>query len=148
MLETARPSAYKAVVNFAMMLAYWQIARLIVENEQNSENRAEYGKKVLDGVAERLTADFGQGFDARKLRQMHQFDLLFSKWDVMRPILSWIYYRLLPSVGNEDVRNWYMNESTAENWLSRQLERQISVLYYDRMLLSTVKQSTKLDKKI
>ena len=64
-LETARQSAYKAV-NFAMVQAYWQIGRLIVEDEQNGENRAEYGKKVLDSLAERLTADFGKGFDAQR----------------------------------------------------------------------------------
>ena len=143
-LETARQSAYKAV-NFAMVQAYWQIGRLIVEDEQNGENRAEYGKKVLDGLAERLTADFGKGFDARELRRMRQFYLLFSKWDAVRPELSWTHYRLLLRVENEDARNWYMNESAAENWSSRQLERQISVLYYDRMLLSADKQSTKTD---
>ena len=143
-LETARQSAYKAV-NFAMVQAYWQIGRLIVEDEQNGENRAEYGKKVLDGLAERLTADFGKGFDARELRRMRQFYLLFSKWDAVRPELSWTHYRLLLRVENEDARNWYMNESAAENWSSRQLERQISVLYYDRMLLSADKQSTQAD---
>ena len=143
-LETARQSAYKAV-NFAMVQAYWQIGRLIVEDEQNGENRAEYGKKVLDGLAERLTADFGKGFDARELRRMRQFYLLFSKWDAVRPELSWTHYRLLLKVENQDARNWYMNEAAAENWSSRQLERQISVLYYDRMLLSADKQSTKTD---
>ena len=143
-LETARQSAYKAV-NFAMVQAYWQIGRLIVEDEQNGENRAEYGKKTLDGLAERLTADFGKGFDARELRRMRQFYLLFSKWDAVRPELSWTHYRLLLRVENEDARNWYMNESAAENWSSRQLERQISVLYYDRMLLSADKQSTQAD---
>ena len=100
-LETARQSAYKAV-NFAMVQAYWQIGRLIVEDEQNGENRAEYGKKVLDGLAERLTADFGKGFDARELRRMRQFYLLFSKWDAVRPELSWIHYRLLLKVENQD----------------------------------------------
>ena len=143
-LETARQSAYKAV-NFAMVQAYWQIGRLIVEDEQNGENRAEYGKKVLAGLAERLTADFGKGFDARELRRMRQFYLLFSKWDAVRPELSWTHYRLLLRVENEAARNWYMNESAAENWSSRQLERQISVLYYDRMLLSADQQSTKED---
>ena len=100
-LETARQSAYKAV-NSAMVQAYWQIGRLIVEDEQNGENRAEYGKKVLNILAERLTADFGKGFDARELRRMHQFYLLFSKWNAVRPELSWSDYRLLCRVENED----------------------------------------------
>ena len=143
-LTTARQSAYKAV-NFAMVQAYWQIGRLIVEDEQKGEARAEYGKKVLAELANRLTSEFGKGFDARELRKMRQFYLLFSKWDAVRPELSWTHYRLLLRVENQDARNWYMNEAVAENWSSRQLERQISVLYYDRMLLSADKQSTKTD---
>ena len=86
-LETARQSAYKAV-NFAMVQAYWHIGRLIVEDEQNGEARAEYGKKVLEELARRLTADFGKGFDARELRKMRQFYLQFQKWDAVRPELS------------------------------------------------------------
>ena len=93
-LATARQSAYKAV-NFAMVQAYWQIGRLIVEDEQKGEARAEYGKKVLAELANRLTSEFGKGFDARELRKMRQFYLLFSKWDAVRPELSWTHYRLL-----------------------------------------------------
>ena len=145
-LETARQSAYKAV-NFAMVQAYWQIGRLIVEDEQNGEARAEYGKKVLEELARRLTADFGKGFDASNLRYMRLFYQAFPKCDALRHELSWTHYRLLLRVENRDARDWYMNEAVAENWSSRQLERQISVLYYDRMLLSADKQSTKTDAK-
>ena len=143
-LETARRSAYKAV-NFAMVQAYWEIGRLIVEDEQKGEVRAEYGKKVLEELARRLTAEFGKGYDARELRKMRQFYLQFQKWDAVRPELSWTHYRLLLRVENQDARDWYMNEAAAENWSSRQLERQISVLYYDRMLFSADKQSTRND---
>ena len=143
-LETARQSAYKAV-NFAMVQAYWQIGRLIVEDEQKGEVRAEYGKKVLAELADRLTSEFGKGFDASNLRYMRLFYQAFPKCDALRHELSWTHYRLLLRVENQDARNWYMNEAVAENWSSRQLERQISVLYYDRMLLSADKQSTKTD---
>ncbi len=143
-LESARKSAYKAV-NFAMVQAYWQIGRLIVEDEQNGEARAEYGKKVLDELAKRLTAEFGKGFDASNLRYMRLFYKAFPNCDTLRHELSWSHYRLLLRVDNPAARDWYMNESVAENWSSRQLERQISVLYYDRMLLSADKQSTKSD---
>ncbi|MBR4253754.1 MAG: DUF1016 family protein [Lentisphaeria bacterium] len=145
-LETARQSAYKAV-NFAMVQAYWQIGRLIVEDEQKGEVRAEYGKRVLAELAERLTADFGKGFDASNLRYMRLFYQAFPKCDALRHELSWTHYRLLLRVENLDARDWYMNEAVAENWSSRELERQISVLYYDRMLLSADKQSTKTDAK-
>ena len=145
-LETARQSAYKAV-NFAMVQAYWQIGRLIVEDEQKGETRAEYGKKVLEELAKRLTADFGKGFDASNLRYMRLFYQAFPKCDALRHELSWTHYRLLLRVENRDARDWYMNEAAAENWSSRQLERQISVLYYDRMLLSADKESTRTDAK-
>ena len=145
-LETARQSAYKAV-NFAMVQAYWHIGRLIVEDEQKGEVRAEYGKRVLAELAERLTADFGKGFDASNLRYMRLFYQAFPKCDALRHELSWTHYRLLLRVENLDARDWYMNEAVAENWSSRELERQISVLYYDRMLLSADKQSTKTDAK-
>ena len=145
-LETARRSAYKAV-NFAMVQAYWQIDRLIVEDEQNGEARAEYGKKVLEELARRLTAEFGKGFDASNLRYMRLFYQAFPICDALRHELSWTHYRLLLRVEKAEAREWYMNEAAAENWSSRQLERQISVLYYDRMLLSADKQSTKTDAK-
>ena len=145
-LESARKSAYKAV-NFAMVQAYWQIGRLIVEDEQNGEARAEYGKKVLDELARRLTAEFGKGFDASNLRYMRLFYKAFPNCDTLRHELSWSHYRLLLRVDNPAARDWYMNEAVAENWSSRQLERQISVLYYDRMMLSADKQSTRTDAK-
>ena len=143
-LETARQSAYKAV-NFAMVQAYWQIGRLIVEDEQNGENRAEYGKKVLEELAQRLSAEFGRGFDTSNLRYMRLFYKAFPICDALRHELSWTHYRSLLRVENKEARDWYMNEAAAENWSSRQLERQISVLYYDRILLSQDKQSTRSD---
>ena len=74
-LDAARERAY-AAVNFAMVEAYWEIGRSIVE-EQGGKERAEYGEALLQGLAERLTADFGKGFDARELRKMRQFYLSF-----------------------------------------------------------------------
>ena len=71
-LQSARQTAYKAV-NFAMVQAYWQVGRLIVEDEQNGKTRAEYGKKVLDDLAERLTAEFGKGFTVTNLKYMRSF---------------------------------------------------------------------------
>ena len=127
-LEAARKSAYKAV-NFAMVQAYWQIGRLIVEDEQNGENRAEYGKRVLEELAKRLTADFGKGFDASNLRYMRLFYKAFTNCDALRHELSWTHYRLLLRVENQDARNWYMKEAAAENWSSRQLFASKYLLY-------------------
>ncbi len=71
----ARQTAYKAV-NFAMVTAYWNIGRLIVEDEQQGSTRAEYGKAVLADLSVRLTEEFGKGFDERELRRIRQFYLV------------------------------------------------------------------------
>lgn len=135
-LVTARRTAYKAV-NFAMVTAYWNVGRLIVEDEQQGNTRAEYGKAILADLAKRLTDEFGKGFDERELRRIRQFYLVFPKWDALRPELTWTHYRLLIRVQNEQARLWYMNEAAEQTWSSRQLDRQISVLYYERLLSST-----------
>ena len=143
-LQKARQTAYKAV-NFTMVQAYWQVGRLIVEDEQNGKARAEYGKKVLEELAGRLTAEFGRGFTMTNLKYMRSFYQAFPIGHALRDELSWTHYRLLIRVEDPEARDWYMNEAAAENWSSRQLERQISVLYYDRMLRSADRQSTKND---
>lgn len=135
-LVTARRTAYKAV-NFAMVTAYWNVGRLIVEDEQQGNTRAEYGKAILADLSKRLTDEFGKGFDERELRRIRQFYLVFPKWDALRPELTWTHYRLLIRVQNEQARLWYMNEAAEQTWSSRQLDRQISVFYYERLLNST-----------
>lgn len=82
-LEQARQSAYRAV-NFAMVTAYWEVGRLIVEEEQQGKDRAEYGKALISELSKQLTKDFGKGFDATNLRKMRQFFLTFPKKDAAR----------------------------------------------------------------
>jgi len=134
-LLLSRNQAYNAV-NFAMVQAYWQIGRIIVEHEQNGNVRADYGKSVLQELSGRLTKDFGKGFSVRTLQQMKKFYLVFPNTNALRSQLTWTHYRLLLSVENERARQWYMDEAIASAWSSRQLERQISTLYYERILAS------------
>ena len=131
----SRNQAYSAV-NFAMVQAYWQIGRIIVEHEQNGNVRAYYGKAVLQELSSRLTKDFGKGFSVRTLQQMKKFYVTFPNTNALRSQLTWTHYRLLLSVENEQARQWYMDEAIASAWSSRQLERQISTLYYERLLAS------------
>lgn len=133
-IRDARQTAYRAV-NFTMVLAYWNIGRLIVEDELHWQ-RADYGKAVLKDLSRRLTKEFGKGFDERELRKMCQFYRCFEIRDTLRPELSWSHYRRLISVENPNARMWYMNEAANSVWSTRQLDRQISTLYYDRLLLS------------
>lgn len=119
-----------------MVQAYWTIGKLIVEHEQNGEKRAEYGKGVLESLAARLTREFGRGYDASNLRYMRLFFQNFPIRDALRHELLWTHYRLLVKVKDETARMWYMNEAANETWSTRQLDRQISVLYFERLLSS------------
>ena len=114
----------------------WEIGRHVVEFEQGGEVRAEYGKRLLPRLAESLTAEFGRGFDERNLRNMRAFFQSFPIWNAVRTELSWTHYRTLLRVENEQARRWYMDETAAQNWSSRALDRQIGTLYYERLLAS------------
>lgn len=139
-LLQSRDHAYTAV-NFAIVQAYWQIGRIIVEHEQNGNLRAEYGKAVLQEISEKLQQEFGGGFSVRNLQQMKKFYVLFPNTNALRSQLTWTHYRALLRVENDDVRNWYMEECIRSAWSSRQLERQISTLYYERLLASRDKEA-------
>ena len=130
-----------AAVNSAMVLAYWQIGRAIVEDEQEGQKRGAYGKGVLKGVSERLTAEFGKGYSVRNLQQMKRFYDLFPNANALRSHLTWTHYRALLRVENSEAREWYIEEALRNHWSSHQLERQISTLYYERLLASSEKES-------
>ncbi len=137
-LLSARSKAYSAI-NFAMVQSYWQIGKLITEEELSGKDRADYGKYVMKELSNRLSSSFGKGFDERELRRICQFYRCFPIRDTLRPELSWSHYRRLISVDNPEARQWYMNEAASCLWSTRQLDRQISTLYYDRLLCSTEK---------
>lgn len=139
-LDKARKRAYSAV-NFAMVESYWKIGQSIVEHEQHGEARADYGKGLLKELAARLSKDFGKGFDESNLRYMRLFYRCFPICDTLRHELTWSHYRRLISVENEQARLWYMNEAADEVWSTRQMDRQISTLYYERILASQDKTS-------
>lgn len=138
-LLSSRNQAYNAV-NFAMVQAYWQIGRIIVEHEQNGSLRADYGKAVLQEISEKLQQEFGSGFSVRNLQQMKKFYALFPNTNALRSQLTWTHYRALLRVENDNARNWYMEECIRSAWSSRQLERQISTFYYERLLASREKE--------
>ena len=138
-LLQSRNQAYSAV-NFAMVQAYWQIGRIIVEHEQNGSLRAHYGKNMLQEISVKLQQEFGSGFSVRNLQQMKKFYALFPNTNALRSQLTWTHYRLLLRVENETARNWYMEECVRSAWSSRQLERQISTFYYERLLASREKE--------
>jgi predicted nuclease of restriction endonuclease-like (RecB) superfamily len=134
----ARQRSYRAV-NVAMVEAYWRIGQRIVEHEQGGAQRAAYGERVLLSVGERLTREFGKGYNAVSLRNYRQFHLTFSEGEIrsaLRSELTWTHYRALMRVESADARKWYLREATEQGWSTRALERQIGTLHYERLLSS------------
>lgn len=159
-LELARTRVARSV-NYEMVLAYWHIGREVLEHQQAGRKRAAYGEAVLEELSSRLTTGFGRGFDVTNLRKMRQFYAMFEIRDAVRlespgakldtprlvsdleatrlPVsdaLSWSHYRLLMKVEDLQAREWYLREAATQQWSTRQLDRQISVLYYERLLAS------------
>jgi predicted nuclease of restriction endonuclease-like (RecB) superfamily len=130
-------------VDFAQVQTCWGVGRYIVEYEQKGADRAKYGAKLLPKLSERLTTDFGQGFDERNLRNMRLFYRTFPIWNALRPELNWTQYRTLLRVEDPKAREWYIEEAITQNWSSRALDRQINRLYYERLLSSRDKKAVK-----
>ena len=141
-LIESRKRAYSAV-NVEMLYAYWKIGYLIVEDEQKGNKTAMYGKAIIEKLSEKLKSEFGKGYDVRNLRNMRKFYLVFQKWNAVRTELTWTHYRTLLKVEDESARKWYIDEAIKEGWSSRQLDRQISTQYYERLLSSQEKDSVK-----
>ena len=128
-----------------MVQAYWQVGYLIVEQEQHGKRKAAYGKQQLPQLAEKLQAEFGKGFDTSNLRNMRSFYIAYPIRDAVRPELSWTHYRTLLRIENYTARQWYTREAIEQNWSTRALERQIGVLYYERLLSSKEKTAVELE---
>lgn len=146
LIQTARQRALRAV-DVVQVQTYWEIGRHIVEFEQGGSARAEYGRGLLQTLATALAAEFGRGFDASNLRHMRVFYQTFPIRDALRPELSWTHYRTLLRVDSNSARQWYMNEAAGQGWTTRSLERQISTLYYERLLATSDRPSVEHEAK-
>lgn len=138
-LDSARAKVYQSA-NFAMVEAYWQIGKSIVEEQDGSE-RAEYGAGLLKELSRQMTQDFGKGFTVTNLKYMRQFYLAFPNGHALRGELSWTHYRALLRVDDENARLWYLNEAADEGWSTRTLDRNIGTQYYYRLLQSPKKEA-------
>ena len=116
-----------------MVQAYWEIGQEI-HKACGENDRAEYGKKLLQYLSEQLTNEFGKGFTVTNLKYMRQFYRAFPNRHTLCDELSWSHYRLLMRVENEKTRNFYAEECVKSGWSVRQLERQISSCTYSRVL--------------
>ena len=143
-LDNARHKVYRKA-NTEMLRAYWNVGREIVVEEQKGQERAKYGKGLIKDLSIRLTKEYGKGFTETNLKYMRQFYQTFENSHALRDELSWTHYRILLKVERENARNFYMQEAINGNWSTRQLERQINSLYFDRLLISYDKKEIMLD---
>ncbi|MCL2738875.1 MAG: DUF1016 N-terminal domain-containing protein [Bacteroidales bacterium] len=170
-LSSARDKAFYAI-NSAMVEAYWQIGRRIVEEEQHGKERADYGTYIIKTLSKELTAEFGKGFSERSIRQFRQFYQMFPELEIMRtPLaqsqntkneqieirreglatfkntelstylsrLNWTQIQRIMRVPNPKARAYYIKETVENMWSSNTLDRNISTLYYQRLLSSQIK---------
>ena len=159
LLEAARRASVRSV-NAVMTATYWQIGRRIVEFEQCGQSRADYGRELVARLAEDLSCRFGRGFGRRNLWQMRQFYLCWPEEQILQTAsaesaegkprhtspslealtrvfpLPWSAYVCLLSVKNPAARAFYETEALRCGWSVRQLDRQISSLFYERTALS------------
>ncbi|OGC21530.1 hypothetical protein A2291_02675 [candidate division WOR-1 bacterium RIFOXYB2_FULL_42_35] len=103
-LFKARQSVARSI-NSAMVYAYFEIGKLIIENEQHGKKRAKYGEETLEKLAEKLTDEFGKGFSRQNLQNMKQFYLCFNNCQTLSSKLSWSQYLLLTRLDNEQARS-------------------------------------------
>lgn len=137
-VQAAKNKVYTAV-NTAMVEAYWLMGKRIVEEEQQGEERAGYGKELIEKLSARLNTEFGKGFSVANLKNIRQFYLTFAqdeKGYTLCSQLNWSNIRHVLRIKDDKARHWYMEESINQNWSARALERQISTLYYERLLSS------------
>lgn len=145
-VEQTRNYAYQAV-NIAMIQRNWLLGKRIADEELQGENRAEYGKEVINRLANHLTNLYGKGFSKSNLYQFVQFykyfPEIFHSASGKSFTLSWTHYRTLLRVTDKKAREWYLQESEDEMWSVRTLDRNIASQYYYRLLQSQNKQEVK-----
>ena len=158
---TAKQKAYQAADLF-QVAANWLVGRRIVEQEQHGQERAQYGKHIVELASEALTAEFGKGYSVVNIKSFRKFYLTFNNLLIGQTVsaqsengvaikgqsvsaelelakmlpsnLSWSHYERLMRIKNEDERDWYMREAAGESWSVRTLNRNIGSQYYYRLL--------------
>ena len=153
-LNSARAKVVQAV-NTTMVETYFEIGKLIVEEEQNGKERAEYGKQILKELSNKLRNEFGKGFSEDNLSNMRKFYLTYqpqisvtlSRKSEIKEILpsnpftlSWSHYLKLIRIVDENERKFYEIECDKNNWSLRELQRQYDSALYARLALSRDKE--------
>ncbi len=139
-ISQSKEKAIRAV-DHERTLMYWHIGKRIFEEEQSGKDRAEYGTYLIKYLSQQLQPEFGTGFSVRQINLYRQFYRAFPIVHTLYAQLSWSQYKLLLSIENQHQREFYIAETIKNNWTVRQLERQIYSNLYERLLLSSDKES-------
>ncbi len=161
LLNNARKKAVQTV-NTTMVYTYFEIGRIIVDEEQKGKERAEYGKKILKKLSQKLNKEFGRGFSVDNLENMRKFYLTYSisetlsrksvkeksetvsrKFEDVDFQLSWSHYLFLMKIDDLDERKFYEIEAINNNWSLRELQRQFDTALFERLVLSRDKKGVK-----
>lgn len=135
-------NAANSAVSSIVVVTYWNVGRMIVEEEQNGKSRAEYGKQIIQQLSERLTRKYGNNYSKRNLQYYRKFYQCFNDLEIVNTCvhnLNWSHFRRLLSVTSDDARIWYTKEACEQMWSVRTLDRNIATQYYERLLLSPKK---------
>lgn len=139
-IARAKEEAIRSVDHYRVVM-YWNIGKRIFEEEQQGKDRAEYGKQLAKYVAEELEPELGSGFSKRQIELFRQFYRTFPIANTLYSQLSWSQYKILLRTDSQEQRDFYIAETIKNNWTVRQLERQIYSNLYERLLLSSDKES-------
>ena len=134
-ISNAQTKAIRAVDN-ERVLMYWQIGKIIFEEEQEGKDRADYGKFLIKSISDEFQPQFGSGFTIRQLEMNRQFYRTFPNTNALRSQFNWTHYRTLIRIDNPDKRAFYIAETEKNNWTARQLERQVNSQLFERLLVS------------
>ena len=136
LMENARTDVAKQVNNI-LVKNYWEIGRIIVEDEQGHSDRAGYGKSLIADLSKKLTKEYGKGFSKSNLFYMRSFYLTYPIFQTLSGKLSWSHYLELLSIEDKSKRSFYEKETVNANWSVRELKRQINTSLFERLLLSS-----------
>lgn len=153
LLEKARKNT-KTAINISMVYTYYEIGRMIVKEEQNGSDRAEYGKHIIENLSAYLTDHFGKGYSTDNLKLMRRFYMVYSNDTIgetlfpqfknlpttdngRRFFLSWSHYLKLMRIDNVDERHFYEIEAVRNDWSLAEMKRQFNSALYERLALST-----------
>jgi len=130
-------------VNTTMVITYFEVGRRIIEKEQQGAKRAQYGKRILQGLSDYLTANQGKGYSVENLRLMRRFYDVYSASIPLNTDISWSQYVLLTRIKNPDERRFYEIEIVENRWMFREFERQYDSALYERLALSRNKKKVR-----